>query len=352
MKLERVAHSPGELLEFYDEGLTALGALCERTWHDRLQVVAEGPAAKLWHADGSMHEIELQFAPAEAASARDAMREVFPGCPLTFHLAEALCASPAPLEHFILPETPARLPDAAVLEKIWRSQFAGVTRWQLAAQLQSDFHFALLALARCEIQAINQHWSLHRMAVSLADGESDPTLARDISFYQSAAGSAREIAWPEADPARWRELLRQALEKELAGDLAQIRARQESSLRRELDRIDAYFESYERELTARAQRSAAKSSRIKTAERIAATKAEHSRRRADQLARHEIRIHPHLDALVLAAEPAWRARAHVDTARESEEVEALFVPRSRQWRLIGPGLPADGRRSNPAESHR
>jgi hypothetical protein len=105
MKLERIPHNPGQLLEFYEEGLTQLGALCERTWHDRLEVIAEGRAAQLWQAGGAMHEIELQFAPAETACARDAARQVFPGCPLTFHLADALRLLPLPLERFVLPET-------------------------------------------------------------------------------------------------------------------------------------------------------------------------------------------------------------------------------------------------------
>jgi hypothetical protein len=336
MKLERIPHNPGELLEFYEEGLTKLGALCERTWHDRLEVIAEGRAARFWHPDGAMQEIELQFAPAETASARDAAREVFPGCPLTFHLAEALRPSPLPLERFVLPETPpARPPDAAVMEKLWRAQFTDTTRWWLAAPPQPDIHFTLLALARCEIQAMDQHWSLHRVAVSVADGEPDPDLSRDISFHQATADSPAEITWPPPDPARWRELLQQTLEKELAHELEPIRARQESSLRRELERIDDYFESYERELTARARRSSKENSRLKTADRLAAAKAEHARRRADQLARHEIRIHPHLDALLLVAEKGWRAQLRVERSRRPREIEALFIPRLRQWRSAG-----------------
>ncbi len=334
MKLERIPHSPGELLEFYEEGLTSLGALCERTWHDRLEVIAEGRAARLWHPDGAMHEIELQFAPADTALARDAAREVFPGCPLTFHLAEALRVSPLPLERFILPEAPlGRPPDAIVMEKLWRAQFSDTNRWQFAEPPQPGIHFTLLALARCEIQAIDQHWSLHRVAVSLADGEPDPALSRDISFHQTTTDSAAEITWPSPDPARWNELLKQTLEKELAGELERIRGRQENSLRRELERIDDYFESYERELTGRAKRSSNKNSKLKTADRLAAAKAEHARRRADQLARHEVRVQPHLDALLLVAGNAWRAQLRVERSHRPREVEALFIPRSRQWRV-------------------
>ena len=159
MKLERVPHNPGKLLEFYEEGLNNLGALCERTWHDRLEVVAEGASARLWHSDGAFHEVELQFAPADTASARDAGREIFPGCPLTFRLAELLRVFPLQLERFVLPDASLARPlETAVLEKLWRSQFPDTTRWQVAAPQEAAFHFALLALARCEVQAIEQQW--------------------------------------------------------------------------------------------------------------------------------------------------------------------------------------------------
>src|SRR5512137_34023 len=102
MRLDRLAYDSGALVNFYEEGFTALGALCERTWHDRLEIVAEGEAAKLWNPGGTLHEIELTFAPADATAAREAVREVFPGCPLTFRLAETLRPSPLPLERVAL----------------------------------------------------------------------------------------------------------------------------------------------------------------------------------------------------------------------------------------------------------
>lgn len=118
MKLARLNHDPGELLEFYEAGLSSLGALCERTWHDRLEVVADGRAAELWNPQGLLHEAELRFADADAKAARDAAREVFPGCPLTFKLADALRPAPLPLERFLLDDGGiARPPDAAVAEK-------------------------------------------------------------------------------------------------------------------------------------------------------------------------------------------------------------------------------------------
>ena len=90
---------------------------------------------------------------------------------------------------------------------------------------------------RCEIQAIDQHWSLRRLAVSLPGGEPDDSLAQQVSFAQADPDlAARAVTWPASDPARWQAFLRQALEADLAPDLAAVRARQEHYLRRELDR--------------------------------------------------------------------------------------------------------------------
>jgi hypothetical protein len=123
------------------------------------------------------------------------------------------------------------------------------------------------------------------------------------------------------------------MEREAVEELVRIRERQEKSLRHEMERIDAYFENYEGELTARAQRSSVPSSKAKTADRLAAAKAEHARRRADQVARHEIHVHPHVDALLLVAEKAWRASVQVEQGRQTQTLDALFVPRNRRWVL-------------------
>ena len=331
MKLERLPYDPAALLNFFEEGFTTLGALSERTWHDRLEIVAQGQPAKLWTADGALHEVELLFAPADAASARDAAREVFPGCPLTFRLAEALRPVPLPLERVVLAgQGPAHPPDPAVAEKLWRAQFENTARWSLASPFKPAFHFSLVVLVRCEIQAIDQHWSLCRLALSLPQGQPDESLAQSLSLAE-ADPATQDIPWPTPDPERWMPSLRAALESDLAADLAAIRARQEGYLRRELDRIDEYFQSYERELTTRAARSTSQGAKLKTADRLAAAAAEHTRRRADQVARHEIRVQPQIDALLLAAEPAWSATIRAEAARQSQTLEARFVPRARRW---------------------
>ena len=90
MNLERLPYDTSALVDFYEEGLSALGAICERSWHDRLQLIAEGPSARLWCPNGALTELELSFPSPESADARDAERQVFPGCPLTFRLVEAL----------------------------------------------------------------------------------------------------------------------------------------------------------------------------------------------------------------------------------------------------------------------
>jgi hypothetical protein len=332
MKFDRLAYDPASLVSFYEDGFATLGALCERTWHDRLEIVAEGGAAKLWNPDGALHEVELAFAPADAKAARDAVREVFPGCPLTFRLVETLRPSPLPLERVALAEgARAHAPDPAVAEKLWRAQFPDTKQWRLTAPFKGDFHFSLVALARCEIQAIDQHWSLHRVAVSLPGGEPDDLLAREFSFARANPEIAAGMVWPAPEPARWQSFLRVALEEDLGAELAAVRTRQENYLRRELDRIEEYFATYEQELSARAVRSASQTAKMKTADRLAAAKAEHARRRTDQVARHEIRVHPQLDALLLVAEPAWRGSLKVERAHVAQEVEALFVPRARKW---------------------
>src|SRR5882724_618024 len=217
MKLDRLPYEPAALADFYEEGFSQLGALCERTWHDRLEVVAEGPAAKLWNPDGALHAIELTFASADAASARDAGREVFPACPLTFRLSEALQPLPLALEKIVLAaEGRVGPPDPAVAEKLWRAQFPDTKRWRLTAPLKPDFRFSLLALARCEIQAIDHHWSLHRLTIALPSGEADPALAHEISFARADTEGLPPAAWPAPEPARWHTLLGAALEAELA----------------------------------------------------------------------------------------------------------------------------------------
>ena len=343
MKLDRLAYSPGILMDFYEEGLTALGAVCARPWHDRLEVLAEGRAAKLWNPEGTLQSAELQFVAPDATGARDAGREVFPGCPLTFGLSEALRPGSLALERVELAGDEARIhpPDPAALERLWRGQFPDTIRWRLDAPLTPNRHFSLVALARCEIQAIDQQWTLRRVAVSLPDGERDEVLAHDLGFARAVSRVSGSLDWPAPEPAQWAVMLHRALEQELSAELDVIRQRQATRLGREMERIDDYFERYERELTDRARRSRAA---LKLDNHLAAAKAEHARHRADQVARHEIVVVPHIDALLLVAEPAWRATLQLARAHQQpSSIVAYFVPRARRWAPLTPVPGASGR---------
>ncbi len=338
MKIPRQPYSPDRMLEFYADALGALGAVCDRTWHDRLAVLAEGAAARLWPEAGDLHETELGFIPAGASGARDARREVFPGCPLTFGLAAALRPASPRLERVVLAADTreTRLPEPAVLEKLWRAQQAGHARWSLAKPPVADWHFSLLAWVRLETQAMDQHWSLHRVAVSWPDGERDEHLAEVFTHAVAREGAeAGRVAWPEAGWAEWSRLLERVIEQESASELGELRERQQTRLRRELERVDAYFAGYEAELRARVGRTRSTEGAAKLESRLEAARAEHARHRADQVARHEVVLRPHFDALLLVAEPAWAATVRLEGGGEPGEPRARFVPRGRRWVVTG-----------------
>lgn len=332
MKLERLAHSPGSAVDFFEEALGSLGALCERTWHDRLQVVAEGRAARLWSADGRLVEKELFFPAPDETAPRQADYEVFPGCPLTFRLVESLADDGLVLHRAAIPPgDKLRAPTPDVAERLWRLQFPTTSRWRLESDFTADWHCSLVALMRCEIQAIEQHWSLHRLAVSLPGGEPDDDLVRNLDLLVIDPNGPGPSAWPAPASEVWQDHLRRALEQDLESDLAQIRRRQENFLCRELDRVDDYFANYIKELTDRVARSRSAETRARLAERRAAARAEHDRRRLDQVRRHEIRIIPHVDALLLLAEPAWTVSLLVAEHGEPRRQTALWLPRTRRW---------------------
>lgn len=330
MKIPRLDYDPTSVLGFYEESLSALGALCERTWHDRLEVIAEGRAARLWNQDGALSEQELLFAPADAAGARDAQREVFPGCPLTFRLFESLRPAPLALEKVVLSlHASGRAPERSVLEKLWHGQYPATRRWRPASELKSAFHFSLVAVVRGEIQAIDQHWSLHRIAIALPGGEADDLLARELALLEVVAEAPVDLQWPGMESS-WLPLLRKQVEEELRPDIDAMRLRQQQYLQREIERIDSYFAHYEEELTRRGSRGGSAST-IKMTERLAAARAEHHRRRLDQVARHEICVQAQMDALLLVAEPCWRASVEVEEQRAAQAISATFVPRTRRW---------------------
>ncbi|MCI0744875.1 MAG: hypothetical protein L0Y58_05655 [Verrucomicrobia subdivision 3 bacterium] len=325
MNLPKLRYEPGPLLEFFQQGLESLGAICQRPWHDRLEVLAEGRAASAFNAEGLV-ERELHFVAPDATGSRDAGREVFPGAPSTFRLAEILRPASLLLDRLVL-QTPAPCPTADVAAKLWHAQHPSGSQWRIDGPFARSWHFSLLALVRCEIQATDQHWSLSRIVFSLADGQLDDALASNLQFSECAS-AADPVPWLKADPQRWSAILASLLRDELEPQLQPIRARQQNYLRREIERIDNYFDNYIRELSQRGRRHTPEQN-AKFQQRLDAAKTEHMRRRADQLQRHRVRIVTHVDALLILAEPAWSAVVIPDPRHKP--MPALFVPRARRW---------------------
>lgn len=102
---------------------------------------------------------------------------------------------------------------------------------------------------------------------------------------------------------------------------------------RGLERVDAYFVGYEAELRSRVARTRSAEGAPKLESRLAAAQAGHARHRADQVARHEVVVRPHFEALVWVAKPAWSAVVRLESGRAAREVAAKFVPRARRWIL-------------------
>jgi hypothetical protein len=308
-------------MEFAVEGLQRLGALCERTWHDRLQVLADGPAAAVLGRPGELVETELRF---PEGTALDPVRDVFPGSPLVFRMAEELWKKLPRVFRAALPCISGRPPPEDVLLRAFgRNTFA--SHPSLLQPVKPAWHFSIVALARCEIQAIDQHWSLLQLAFAWPGGQSDDGLASETAFLGDEP-LPQGLSWPTPETSAIGALIERNLRQQV--DLGPIRKRQERYLARELARIDAYFLQYKRELQARGVR-AGKQARF--GERLAATEEEHQRRRNDQIHRHEISVTPHLDALLLVAEPAWRTHIRWTEGREPREGPWNYVPRLRSW---------------------
>jgi hypothetical protein len=154
-------------------------------------------------------------------------------------------------------------------------------------------------------------------------------LSETFDFLELDPAPPEPVPWPAVDLSP--DWLGPILESEAASELDQIRARQQNYLQKELDRIESYFSNYERELTQRQQRAQAPASIEKLGQRLAAARAEHERRRQDQIQRHEIQLIPHLDAVLLVAEPAWETTVSDLRERREHEHHGRFVARNRRW---------------------
>jgi hypothetical protein len=124
---------------------------------------------------------------------------------------------------------------------------------------------------------------------------------------------------------------------ELSRGLAEVKARVGHYLRREFARVDDYFEHYEHKLRARKDREHRENSVERYQQRIETTHAEHQRRSVDQIERQAMRRIPHLRALAVIAEPAFRAVVEWRTGREAKSAGALLPARARRWSFATEG---------------
>jgi len=337
MKLERFPPDPGSLATFYADALTALGAVVERSWYDQIDVLAEGDAARVWNEGGELLQAQMRFPSLDETGPRDAAAEVFPGCPATFRLAEILNPQPALIRRACLSvERNQRLaPSDEVAARTWAQSFPRYSGFSRTAPYEACHHFSAVVLVRCEIQAIDQVWSAHRVRFSLTDGSRDAGLDESavLSLEREVPG---DVSWPEIDPRIFESFLGPILAGELESELKGIRARQQRYLTREIQRIDEYFNSYERELKGRRTRAGADPATAKKGleDRVAAARMERVRRRNDQVERHAIRVKPHVDAILVLAEPAWLTTAMIGAGRERQSRSVLYVPAARRWHLV------------------
>jgi hypothetical protein len=316
-------------MEFYEEGLSSLGAICERPWHDRLEVLAEGDAARLWHSDEDLFSGELYFRDAASPDLVSNDTEVFPGCPLTFRLVEALWQRHLAHSRVCLcMDTGTKAPSNSVAEKLWQAQFGSHAGWDVTP-FKPVWIYSVVASVRCEVQASDQSWSSHRLAFTLPAGERDASL--EFALEQMSIVQTVEVDWPALDLGLLSGWIGVTIRSELASELEKIKERQQTFLRRELNRIDEYFERYASELRERMERQHKEEAIKRCADRLEATRLEHNRRRTDQIERHTIHVVPHIDALLTVAEPAFTAHVTWRAGREEKNVPAAFVPRTRRW---------------------
>jgi hypothetical protein len=331
MKFPKIPPRAEHLLEFFEEGLQSVGAVCERSWHDRLEVLAEGDAAILLGNEGDLFSGELYFRDAGSPDSGNPEAEIFPGCPLAFRLVEALWRRHLAHSRVCLSTgISVKAPPNGVAEKLWQAQFGSSVGWR-ATPFMPGWIFSVVAAVRCEVQANDQSWSSHRLAFTLPGGERDASL--ELALEQMSPVERVEPDWPTLDPAALSDWIDRALNTELAPQLSKIKERQQLFLRRELSRIDDYFENYARELRERTGRQHKEEAIKRYADRLEATRLEHHRRRTDQVERHTIHVLPHVDALLTVAEPAFAASVTWRAGREERIAGALFVPRTRRWCL-------------------
>lgn len=155
MKFQKIPPRPEYLIDFFEEGLASLGAVCERSWHDRLEVLAEGEAARLWRHEGGWFSGELRFRDGSSPEAGDPDTEIFPGCPLTFKLVDALWAHHMPHSRACLSTGSILKPPALdVAQKLWQAQFGPCADWSATPFLPAWIFSLVIAFERHTIHLL------------------------------------------------------------------------------------------------------------------------------------------------------------------------------------------------------
>jgi hypothetical protein len=274
---------------------------------------------------------ELLFRDGSLPEAGNPETEVFPGCPLTFQLVEALWTHHTAYSRACLSTgNIIKAPAQEVAQKLWQAQFGPCADWRVTAFLPA-WVFSLVIALRCEIQASDQSWSCHRLAFTLPSGERDGALEFALEQLSPVEPVPEEPDWPAVDSSAVPDWIERALLSDLAPELSKIKERQQNFLRRELSRIDEYFGNYSRELHHRMGRQRKEDAIKRYADRLEATRIEHNRRRSDQIERHTIHLLPHIDAVLMVAEPAFASTVSCRAGRAERSVRATFVPRTRRW---------------------
>lgn len=333
MKFDKLQPYPESLIHFFSDGLQSLGGVCERTWYDKLEVIIEGAGARAWDPESELVHRELHFPAVDASSPKAAETDVFPGCPLIFQLAETLWKE-APTSFRIVSDGGGEneKPSPEVLRRVWELTRSGQGKPDFSPATATRY-FSMVFVVRLEIQSIEQHWTMHRIACSCTEGWRDHDLETNLLMLAPGRAAAdEEICWPDFSIKQQDELLRHVLGG-IHGDIAPVLSRQQKYLEKELRRIDHYFAGQVSELESRRSGRGSKQGSAKIDERIAATRAEHTRRREDQVQRHEVVVLPHVDAVVCVAERAWRSRVRVlrGRAAAADDGVFVFVPRLRRW---------------------
>jgi hypothetical protein len=329
MKLSRLAYDPAYLLDFYEEILGSYGCLCERTWYDQLFVIPGGYGAIFWSSEIS--EANLRFRSTSESAAIDPARDVFPGSPLTLSICESVLSQLA-LHRAALRTGEQKPPDLGLVERRWNNQFPNRVKMRMTTPFVASAHFSIVAALRCEIQAVDQHWSQHRLAINLSTGEPDPQLAEQLPILEPWNNPV-PFNWPQFRQDECRKALLAALEQEAGATVKSVKDRQSKYLQRELATVDRYYDDYSEALARRLNRTRSDAGRSKMEERLKAAQLEHHIRRIDQIKRHEIRVHAHVDALLMVAEPAHKTQVRYVHERQERQQDALWIPRIRSWSL-------------------